>query len=77
MLVIAAAHRARRLLAPHRSGCPQFQPPAATGRRWRSLTSTRTTAPYGHLLTWLLGPSQSHVLDDWSVRPTLMRTTAR
>ena len=33
--------------APPGSGCPQLQRPAATGRRRRSLTSTRTTAPHG------------------------------
>ena len=33
--------------APPGSGCPQLHPPAATGRRRRSLTSTRTTAPRG------------------------------
>ena len=31
--------------APPRSGCPQLHRPAATRRRRRSLTSTRTTAP--------------------------------
>ena len=31
--------------APPGSGCPQLHRPAATGRRRRSLTSTRTTAP--------------------------------
>ena len=31
------------------SGCPQLQRPAATGRRRRSLTSTRITAPHGAL----------------------------
>src|SRR5262249_61747025 len=30
--------------APPRSGCPQLQRPAATGRRWRSLTSTRNNS---------------------------------
>ena len=33
--------------APPGSGCPQLHRPAATGRRRRSLTSTRTTAPHG------------------------------
>ena len=33
--------------APPGSGCPQLQRPAATGRRRRSLTSARTTAPHG------------------------------
>jgi hypothetical protein len=33
--------------APPGSGCPQLQRPAATGRRRRPLTSTRTTAPHG------------------------------
>src|ERR1700748_428638 len=33
--------------APPGSGCPQLQRPAATGRRRRSLTSSRTTAPHG------------------------------
>jgi hypothetical protein len=33
--------------APPGSGCPQLQRPAATGRRRRSLTSTRITAPHG------------------------------
>jgi hypothetical protein len=33
--------------APPGSGCPQLPRPAATGRRRRSLTSTRTTAPHG------------------------------
>jgi hypothetical protein len=31
-------------LAPPRSGCPQLQLPAATGRRWRSLTPTRNNS---------------------------------
>ena len=30
--------------APPGSGCPQLQPPAATGRRWRSLTPTRNNS---------------------------------
>jgi hypothetical protein len=33
--------------APPGSGCPQLQRPAATGRRRRSSTSTRITAPHG------------------------------
>ena len=33
--------------APPGSGCPQLHRPAATGRRRRSLTSTRMTAPHG------------------------------
>ena len=33
--------------APPGSGCPQLPRPAATGRRRRPLTSTRTTAPHG------------------------------
>jgi hypothetical protein len=36
--------------APPGSGCPQLHRPAATGRRRRSLTSTRTTAPRGAAL---------------------------
>jgi len=33
--------------APPGSGCPRQQRPTATGRRRRSFTSTRTTAPFG------------------------------
>jgi hypothetical protein len=41
--------------APPGSGCPQLQRPAATGRRQRSLTSARITAPHG-----AHGPRPSH-----------------
>ena len=46
-----ASRRCRGCLPPSPaspgSGCPQLHRPAATGRRWRSLTPTRFMAPRG------------------------------
>ena len=51
LAVLGTSRRCRGCFPPSPaspgSGCPQLHPPAATARRWRSLTSTRTTAPRG------------------------------
>ena len=45
--------------APPGSGCPQLQPPGATGRRWRSLSpNTKQQRLTAHLLSRLLTGTQ-------------------
>ena len=67
----AACRRARHLPNPT---APQLHPPAATGRRWRSLTSTRSISASRR--TW-----PSHHLDGRSqpgkAQPPSRRTSAR